>query len=385
MVKARPLAKSKVKAKLDGAAPTKKCRSTKKFDSSVPMCSGCGEFVDDDTKALQCERCESFEVWKCSKCLGLSDDLYEQLVTSSKSNLHWFCEKCEEDVLDPAVSNDKIISLLESLQMKSDSFQLQLLTNLAEMEQKMLEKVNSVEDQIFVKVESAVDEKLKKFEEKSVDKAYSVEQTFLRKVEDGLLEKIDGRLRKIEDSPAVIEGIQLRLEHKMDQLRNNMDQPVALAVQGAIQEDKAEELEIEHRKKNVIVHGVSESVAEEADERISDDLNVLAAMFHEVGVDNIQTESVVRLGKKASDPIQNPRPMKLVLNSEENKIRLLKNAKNLREKQEGGWSKVYIHQDLTPKQREARKPLLAELKERKAKGEKDLTIYRGKIVKKRSY
>ena len=236
-----------------------------------------------------------------------------------------------------------------------------------------------------MKVESAVDEKLKKFEEKSVDKAYSVEQTFLRKVEDGLLEKIDGRLRKIEDSPAVIEGIQLRLEHKMDQLRNNMDQPVALAVQGAIQEDKAEELEIEHRKKNVIVYGVSESVAEEADERISDDLNVLAAMFHEVGVDNIQTESVVRLGKNASDPIQNPRPMKLVLNSEENKIRLLKNAKNLREKQEGGWSKVYIHQDLTPKQREARKPLLAELKERKAKGEKDLTIYRGKIVKKRSY
>ena len=52
------------------------------------MCSGCGEFVDDDTKALQCERCESVEVWKCSKCLGLSDDLYEQLVTSSKSNLY---------------------------------------------------------------------------------------------------------------------------------------------------------------------------------------------------------------------------------------------------------------------------------------------------------
>ena len=87
-------------------------------------------------------------------------------------------------------------------------------------------------------------------------------------------------------------------------------------------------MEIEHRKKNVIfVHGVSESVAEAADERISDDLNVLAAMFHEVGVDNTQTESVERLRKKASDPIQNPRPMKLVLNSEENKIRLLRNAK----------------------------------------------------------
>ena len=214
---------------------------------------------------------------------------------------------------------------------------------------------------------------------------YSVEQTLRRKAENDLLEKIDGRLRKIEDSPAVLEGIQLRLEHKMDQLRNNMDEPVALAVQGAIQEDKAEEMESEHRKKNVIVHGVPESEAEASDERINDDLAVLAAMFQEVKVDNIQVESVVRLGKKASDPTQNPRPMKLVLNSEENKISLLKNAKNLREKQEGGWSKVFIHRDMTPKQREARKPLVAELKERKAKGEKDLTIFRGKIVKKRSY
>ena len=55
----------------------------------------------------------------------------------------------------------------------------------------------------------------------------------------------------------------------MDLLRNNMDEPVALAVQRAIQEDKAEEMEIERRKKNVIVHGVPESVAEPAEERLS--------------------------------------------------------------------------------------------------------------------
>jgi len=88
-----------------------------------------------------------------------------QLVMSSKSNLHWFCEKCEEDILDPVVSSDKIISLLENLQTKSESF-LTLTINLAEIEQKMLEKVNTVEDCIFVKVESVVEEKLKKFEEK---------------------------------------------------------------------------------------------------------------------------------------------------------------------------------------------------------------------------
>jgi len=44
---------------------------------------------------------------------------------------------------------------------------------------------------------------------------------------------------------------------------------------------------------------------------------------------------------------------------------------------------VFIHQDLTPKQREARKQLVAELKQRKANGEKDLIIFNGKIVQRR--
>jgi len=44
---------------------------------------------------------------------------------------------------------------------------------------------------------------------------------------------------------------------------------------------------------------------------------------------------------------------------------------------------LFVHQDLTPKQREARKPLVAELKLRKANGEKDLTIFNGKIVQNR--
>jgi len=111
---------------------------------------------------------------------------------------------------------------------------------------------------------------------------------------------------------------------------------------------------------------------------------VLATMFQEVKVENVTVDSVVRLGKKAADPTQNPRPIKVVLDSVESKVSLLKKAKkNLREKEEGGWSKVFIHQDLTPKQLEARKPLVAELKQRKGNGEKDLIIFNGKVLKRR--
>lgn len=101
-------------------------------------------------------------------------------------------------------------------------------------------------------------------------------------------------------------------------------------------------------------------------------------MFHEVGVEEIKVENVVRLGKKNSDPAQHPRPIKVVLYTAEGKVQLLRKAKNLRLKQEGGWERVFIHQDLTPRQREALKPLVAELKQRKANGESNLIIFNGK-------
>jgi len=134
-------------------------------------------------------------------------------------------------------------------------------------------------------------------------------------------------VQKIEDRPVVIEEIQQRLEEKVDQLKQNMDEPVVQAVQEALQGDKAEETEIDRRKANVIVHGVPESDAEDADQRIDNDMMVLATMFQEVKVENVTVDSVVRLGKKAADPTQSPRPMKVVLDSVESKVSLLKKAK----------------------------------------------------------
>jgi len=199
---------------------------------------------------------------------------------------------------------------------------------------------------------------------------------------------MEGRLQKLEEKPSIIEESQERIELKVDQLKNNMNEPMVQAVQGvlqgALQQDKEEEMEIERRKKNVIVHGVSESNADNPEQRVDEDLTLLAAMFHEVGVEEIKVENVVRLEKKNSDPAQHPRPMKVVLDTAEWKVQLLRKAKNLRLKQDGGWERVFIHQDLTPRQREARKPLVAELKQRKANGESNLIIFNGKVVQKRA-
>jgi len=79
--------------------------------------------------------------------------------------------------------------------------------------------------------------------------------------------------------------------------------------------------------------------------------------------------------KEEQWPSSAPQTHEVVLDTTEGKVQLLHKAKNLRLKQEGRCTgRVFIHRDLTPGQREARKPLLAELKQSKANGESNLTI-----------
>ena len=256
-------------------------------------------------------------------------------------------------------SGEKIADSLSKLTEKTNGIEQHLVENFDKIEQKLMDKINAIEQMVENKMASSASQ----------------------------WQLVESRLKKLEEKPAVIEEVQERIEHKVDQLKRNIDVPMCVqtvqgAIEGVLQQDKAEEADIERRKNNVIVHGVPESAADDAYQRTDDDLTVLAAMFQEVEAENIRVESVVRLGKKASDPTGKPRPMKVELDSVDSKINLLKRAKNLREKKEGGWTKVFIHQDLTPKQREARKPLVAELKSGKANGE-NVTIFNGKIVQKR--
>ena len=52
------------------------------------------EFSDEDSKVLECERCEGH---RCAKCLKLTDEAYE--VLTSRSDFHWLCGGCEPKVL----------------------------------------------------------------------------------------------------------------------------------------------------------------------------------------------------------------------------------------------------------------------------------------------
>jgi len=64
--------------------------------ASIPTCCSCGEHVTDEVKALQCDKCQKKESWKCADCLNLSNNVYDALVAEKGPPLRWFCEECDE-------------------------------------------------------------------------------------------------------------------------------------------------------------------------------------------------------------------------------------------------------------------------------------------------
>ena len=59
-----------------------------------PKCCGCGETVSDEVNALQCDLCESPDMWKCTDCLGIPPSLYSALFGCKE--LKWFCADCDK-------------------------------------------------------------------------------------------------------------------------------------------------------------------------------------------------------------------------------------------------------------------------------------------------
>ena len=59
-----------------------------------PMCCGCGVTVSDEVNALQCDLCESPDMWKCTDCLGIPPSLYSALFGCKE--LKWFCADCDK-------------------------------------------------------------------------------------------------------------------------------------------------------------------------------------------------------------------------------------------------------------------------------------------------
>jgi len=58
----------------------------------VPVCEDFSIPIGVNVSALQCDSCDSNEAWKCTSCLGMSEELYQELITNA--DLKWYCRGC---------------------------------------------------------------------------------------------------------------------------------------------------------------------------------------------------------------------------------------------------------------------------------------------------
>ena len=136
----------------------------------------------------------------------------------------------------------------------------------------------------------------------------------------------------------------------------------------------------ERRRANLIIHNLPEPEASQQSDRIAKDISKFENIVtDELKIEGVRVTKAVRLGLRKDN---RPRLLLITMDCERNKWKILSQSTKLRASRK--WKEVYICPDLTAKERELNKKLRDELKRRKANGEKNVMIKRGRIVVRRA-
>lgn len=150
------------------------------------------------------------------------------------------------------------------------------------------------------------------------------------------------------------------------------------------QTETEQEIRRPPREQCLIILNIPESNAEVAQARVNHDLSELRSCLgsifvpgEEVVAASIRVKGAYRLGKRREDPENNPRPLKIVLNSAEEAKSILKRTYRLKGKP------IRILRDLSPEERMKLKGALDELRVRRENGESNLYIQDFRVVKRK--
>ena len=200
----------------------------------------------------------------------------------------------------------------------------------------------------------------------------------IAELEDGLSKanvKIDEMKSGLADGKVSV-GWETRFDGKMEDKMKT------------VKEDVSEQMEIERRKANVILHGVKEDNRNKQVESMdkvlnlvdskSDDHILVEEIFKE-GLHLDATRHIVEVQRIGRYVDGRSRPIRVKLLSSEARFEILKRAKDLKDHDKFG--KVFLSPDLTRKQQVVEKDLRDNYKRLRGEGHSNLKIRSGKIVK----
>jgi len=299
-------------------------------------CEACNEeSLCDEVQMLECEVCE---LRYCHSCLKISAEEYEFLC--KRPDMHWFCASCEGSAL-LSIKNDKEIA-----QRCADYFKV--------LEDKL--------DQFEAVIQSKAD----------IQHVVNVEIALDAKAEKVKLEQLEEKVLSMEKNIGPAAGAA--------QSGGELPKESPAAVNDSVSELRDREA----RKDNLVIFNIPESSDSEAENRKLHDLSTVVELFDtELDIQTTVTNTV-RLGKK-QQLARYPRPLRVTVEDEQMKWKVLKASKNLKDPRKEENKLIYIKRDMTRMERgmeeDLRKQLAQKRKEAEDRGiQCTWTIRRGKLI-----
>jgi len=336
--------------------------------SEVWACELCmKEFRDENSKVLECERCEGH---RCAKCLKLTDEAYE--VLTSRSDFHWFCGGCEPKVLQAIQLEKEIEAKLSDVMSKMD-YKLKIsegnvYKKFAELEESLNEKSKNYATRNDLK---SMDEEINRVKTE-VDKQLMIKCTEMQELSSKVKEIYEGQ--EGEWTHVVKKQVSSALESVNDNINE---------VQYNLSETRAEaqeQREKENRRNNVVLYNIPESNGARADDRNKEDAAFCLQLFSslQVGVSEEDLIRVFRLGKRSDSSDQarpRPRPVMIHFGSYSIKNLVMESLFKLRHAEQK-FKGIIVTHDMTRKERDECKNLVGLAKQQEAQDTSGEYMYR---------
>ena len=286
--------------------------------------------IGDDTKALQCDRCQGSRTWKCADCLSFSDDMYDRLMSEAGHNLKWFCDQCEIAVTNRGCTTDcqsgkldQLIQVIEKLMVRYDDIEKSLAAKCDSGRMVKLEdRIQAIEDRLS-RVEIGFDHRAQHLDVTVEDRLQSLES-------------------KLAASSSVPDNFN---DHVVTD-----EVLIKCAVQEEVKRKTEEDKDLEARRNNVIIFRVPERTSDDVKQRKSSDetfVKDLMDCVFDMKLDDNDLTQMYRLGRWDENK---PRPLLVTFRNYDQKEEIMSNLRNLKQPVEK-FRGISISHDFHPKKK----------------------------------
>lgn len=188
---------------------------------------------------------------------------------------------------------------------------------------------------------------------------------------------------KMENMSGSMKLLQQQNQMILELLKNSTEEKIEEKITAQMSQHLEEKKEVEEKKNNIIIFNIEEEKGEKENE--IGDLETVKKILKTVNPDTemlqgLELSTVQRLGKKKKPDPENPlrpRPIKVTLQSTDQKENILKNCRALKN---SAWEKIGISTEKTRRERDEEQSLRMECENRKKKGEDVYIDFRQKTI-----